>query len=98
MQAALDEVTYKATKQTGGGWRMDFPAVSRGRSPITDEHLQEVARRYRAAHKRGEPPTHTVAREMGTSRATAARWVGLAREKKHLGPALPGQAGEGEQK
>jgi hypothetical protein len=95
MQAALDEVTFKAERQAGGGWRMDFPPVSRSRTPITGEHLQEVARRYKAALERDEPPTYTVAREMGVSRATAARWVGLARDAKHLGPALPGRPGEG---
>jgi hypothetical protein len=63
-------------------------------SPVTDENLRQVAKLYRAAIKRGDPPTETVAETMHIARSTAARWVTRARERKLLGPALRGRAGE----
>ena len=63
-------------------------------SPLNDDDLGEVAARYRAALKRGDPPTQTVADEMHAARSTAARWVAKARERGLLGASLPGQAGE----
>lgn len=63
-------------------------------SPLTDENLRQVASIYRAATKRGDPPTQTVADSLKVARSTAARWVGKARERGFLGPALRGQAGE----
>jgi hypothetical protein len=63
-------------------------------SPLTDDHLQQVAGLYRAALERGDPPTQTIADELHAARSTAARWVSLARERGILGASLPGQAGE----
>lgn len=63
-------------------------------SPLTDENLRQVADIYRAADKRGEPPTQKVAEVMHAARSTAARWVGKARERGFLGPALKGRGGE----
>jgi hypothetical protein len=63
-------------------------------SPISQEHLAEVAKRYREAAEKGDHPTQAVAREMNVARSTAARWVGLARRHGLLGPSLPGRAGE----
>ena len=65
----------------------------RGR-PVSDDHLRRVAKVYRDAVQRGDPPTQTVADTMHASRATAARWVTRARERGMLGAAAPGKAGE----
>jgi hypothetical protein len=63
-------------------------------SPVTDEHLGQVAELYRAAVQRGDNPTQTIADTMHAARSTAARWVGLARKRGLLGASLPGRAGE----
>jgi hypothetical protein len=63
-------------------------------SPLTPQHLAQVAALYRAALQRGDPPTRTIATELHAARSTAARWVALAREQGLLGASLPGQAGE----
>ena len=63
-------------------------------SPLSDDHLLRVAELYRAALKRGDPPTQTIADELHAARSTAARWVAKARERQFLGASLPGQAGE----
>lgn len=59
----------------------------------TDEALQAVARVYRAAHMRREPPTAAVAKAIGRPRSTASVWIAKAREQGLLGPAEPGKAG-----
>jgi hypothetical protein len=62
---------------------------------LSDEHLREVAERYRAALDRGiRSPTQTVANELNAPRSTVARWVATARERGLLGPAMRGRAGE----
>jgi hypothetical protein len=100
---AAFKVTGPATMQTGmpTAERAEFydRYVSNARrprrgSPITDDHLGQVAEIYRAALKRGDPPTQTIAKQMHAARSTAARWVALARERGHLGASLPGRAGE----
>jgi Family of unknown function (DUF6214) len=63
-------------------------------SPITDDNLHEVARVYREATKRGDPPTQAVASAMHVARSTAARWVTAARSRGFLGPAMRGKGGE----
>ena len=63
-------------------------------SPITEENLREVARVYREALKRGDPPTQAVADGMNVARSTAARWVAAARKRGLLGPAMRGKGGE----
>jgi hypothetical protein len=63
-------------------------------SPVGDEHLERVAKLYRAAVERGDPPTETVGKEMHAARSTAARWVALARKRGLLGAAIPGRGGE----
>lgn len=63
-------------------------------SPITDKNLSDVADLYRAALRRGDPPTQKVAEEMHVARSTAARWVSAARKRGLLGPAMRGRAGE----
>lgn len=68
----------------------------RKRGPITDDVLREVAAVYRAASFAGPAPTNAVRDQMGVSRATAGRWVAMARERGLLGKASPGVAGESE--
>ena len=101
------KVTGPATFQTGmlDSERAEFyeryaSNVRRPRrgSPVSDDHLGRVAELYRAALERGDPPTQTIADEMHAARSTAARWVAQARERGHLGPSLPGRAGEAPRK
>jgi hypothetical protein len=66
----------------------------RSGSPVTDEHLRQVAELYRAALKQGDPPTQTIANALHVARSTAARWVAAARGRGLLGAATPGRAGE----
>jgi hypothetical protein len=63
-------------------------------SPLTDDNLRQVAELYRVAVERGDPPTQTVADAMHVARSTAARWVGAARKRGFLGPAVRGRGGE----
>jgi hypothetical protein len=72
----------------------DHARSPRQGSPLTDENLRQVADIYRAADKRGDPPTQKVADVMHVARSTAARWVGKARKQGFLGPALKGRSGE----
>jgi len=71
-----------------------LPIVSRRRYQVTDDHLAEVAKVYRAAVEGNLPPTKAVAKHFTVSHSTAARWVGMARQAGHLGPALGKRAGE----
>jgi hypothetical protein len=63
-------------------------------SPLTDDNLRQVAELYRVAVEHGAPPTQTVADQMHVARSTAARWVGAARKRGFLGPAVRGRGGE----
>lgn len=63
-------------------------------APLTDRDLIQVARIYRAAMERGDPPTKMLADRMKVGRATASRWIKRARNDGHLGEAIPGRAGE----
>jgi hypothetical protein len=64
------------------------------RNSVTREHLEQVATVYRKAEAVGLPPTKAVSEQLGASHSTAARWVGMARQKGLLGPAQPGRSGE----
>jgi hypothetical protein len=68
--------------------------AQRRRIRITDEYLAEVAKVYREAFERGDPPTVAVQASFGLTRSTAGRHVGLAREGRFLNPAREGVAGE----
>jgi hypothetical protein len=48
----------------------------------TDLTLRATAIIYSRAFAAGEPPVETVARELGITRATAARWVATARNDR----------------
>jgi hypothetical protein len=66
--------------------------------PLTEENLRQVTDLYRAALRRGDPPTQTIADAMHVTRSTASRWVAAARKRPGLlGPALRGRAGEGKE-
>jgi hypothetical protein len=68
--------------------------VTRRRDRVTDALLRAVADVYREAWTNGEPPTKAVATHFYKSHSTAARWVHLAREAGHLGPADGSRGGE----
>lgn len=61
-------------------------------SPITRQHLEEVAQTYRDAFQRGDRPTRAVQATFSVERATASRWVRAARDAGLLPPAEPGRA------
>lgn len=72
---------------------------TRRKGRVTDKDLEEVARVYRANGQTGNPTAavHAHFRETGrpVSRATAGRWVGMARDRGYLGQApSKGVAGE----
>jgi hypothetical protein len=62
--------------------RLDRGVRRRGIPP-----LPEVARVYRAAAKRREPPTQTVADHWNAAHSTAAKWIMRARREGYLDPA-----------
>jgi hypothetical protein len=104
MRDALAVVAAEVAALSDGGARADVGGhataferdVRRPRrgSPLSDEELDRVAKVYRAALDHGEPATQAVADELHLARSTAARWVGKARARGILGPALRGRAGE----
>jgi hypothetical protein len=63
-------------------------------SPITNEHLTQVADVYRTALAAGRRPTQTIRERWHVERATASRWVAAARAAGLLGPATQGRASE----
>jgi hypothetical protein len=73
----------------------DAERSRRGRKPLTDKHLKEVAEVYREAISQRRSTQRTIAEKWTIQYATARRWVAIARERGFLGPA-PGrrQAGE----
>lgn len=67
----------------------------RPRKPrITDEKLSRVAAHYREAVAAGVPPRPLIAEREVVSESTAATWIGKARQRGLLGPALGTRAGE----
>jgi hypothetical protein len=71
-------------------------AIAADRTPrrrkITDEHLKDVARVYRAAVD--DNPRDAVMDSFGVKAAMASRYIKFARERGFLGPASKGKAGE----
>lgn len=61
--------------------------LDRRRNRVTDAHLRHVAQVYIAAEAQGRPPTQAVADAFHAGHSTAARWVGMARDR--LGTAMP---------
>jgi len=70
--------------------------VTRRRDRITDAVLRETAEVYRAAWAAGKNPTVAVSKHFHKAHSTAARYVGLAREAKYLGPPDGSKGGERE--
>ena len=66
----------------------------RRRGRVSDDVLRQAAAIYRAASFAGPAPTNAVKDQMSVSRATAGRWVSMARERGFLGKTQPGMAGE----
>lgn len=65
----------------------------RGNQPPSDDELRRVAEIYRANLGHGSP-AKAVAIHMPLSRSTAGRWIGAARKRGFLGPAVDRQPGE----
>ena len=65
---------------------------TRGRKPLTDEFLAEVARDYVNGLKTGKP-TKTIAQTHGVSPACAGGWVSRARRRGFLEEGLQGISG-----
>jgi hypothetical protein len=63
-------------------------------APITDAHLEQVAAVYRQAAEVDDPPLKAIEEQFEAKRATASKWVRMARDRGILGPALRGRAGE----
>src|SRR5581483_2368854 len=84
-----------------GAFRKAFDLAALSRRPrqgrrLSDEHFQEVARIYREANARSEPPTAALTKApLYASPPTAGRWVMEARRRGFLGPA-PAQRKKGE--
>jgi hypothetical protein len=57
------------------------------------EHFAEVARVYRDAYAKAQPPTRAVQRHFGVASSTAAKWVRRARDLGYLAETSPGVAG-----
>jgi hypothetical protein len=98
-------LTLMATDQaavSGGTWedvsRANYAALNvpirRTRARVTDTTLKDVARVYRRAWESGEAPTRAVEKHFYKSHSTAARWVGMARERGFLGKADGRRGGE----
>lgn len=68
--------------------------LTQSRRRMSDGFSEEIAGVYRAAWNAGENPTQAVARHYGKPYSTAARWVGEARKRGHLGPADGSRGGE----
>lgn len=68
------------------------PEVQIGAPPggrLTDEWLSDLARAYRAAVARRQPPARAIAEALGpgTSVRTVQGWIAKARDRGHLEPA-----------
>ncbi len=68
------------------------PAGRKGRQPLTDEHLAEVAAAYLELVGSGKPRVALAAR-FGVAKDTAGHWVQEARRRGLLGPTTRGRAG-----
>jgi hypothetical protein len=60
---------------------------------LEQAHYERVAEVYKAALRRGQPPTQAVARAMHTARSNAGRWVMEARSRGLLPPAQEEKGG-----
>lgn len=78
---ALDiALAVRPTGSADGSARMEplgYPPAGRGKGP-TDEQLRYARSVWRFAKAVGDPPTQTVAKEMGVSVPTATRWIARA--------------------
>ena len=86
------EPTDDGSSKLIDGWPLQVPPRAPGAGP-GEEHLRAVAATYQLAYATGAPPTKTVMERFGLPRATASRWIALARKRGLLGPATPRKAG-----
>ena len=98
LRHTVQDVAYRVTETGSGTYKLEplerkeMPAArqlyeaTRRRESMSDERLQEAARSYREAERRGAAPAEAVRQAMFVSRSTAARLVRAAREKGLLPP------------
>jgi hypothetical protein len=72
----------------------DRPAAPRPRRPESDDDWRRLAELYRRAVAGGSPPSQSIADEFGVNRATARKWVQVARQRGFLRAALGRRVGE----
>lgn len=72
----------------------DQPGAPRPRRPESDDDWRRLAELYRRAVAGGSSPSHSIAAEFGVSRATARKWVQVARQRGFLRAALGRRVGE----
>lgn len=70
------------------------PVPPKQRRPQSDDDWRLIATLYRRALAGGTPPSRAIAAEFGVTRATARKWVQVARQRGFLGTALGRRAGE----
>jgi hypothetical protein len=90
-ESGLQEVKREYAKERHPA-RSGIPST--GRRRMSDALSEEIAAVYRAAWEAGENPTQAVAKHFEKPYSTAARWVGEARKRGHLGPADGSRGGE----
>lgn len=80
--------------------RIEGARTPRKGSPLTDDHLRQVADVYRKALETPDDwtgrigPRKMIAESFHVSENTASNWIRAARDRGLLGDALPGKAGE----
>jgi hypothetical protein len=70
------------------------PGSSEARRPDSDDDWRRLAELYRRAVAGGSPPSQAIAAEFGVTRATARKWVQMARQRGFLGAAVGRRSGE----
>jgi hypothetical protein len=65
----------------------------RGRPPLADDLLEQVARAYLEEAPAGTGLTHRLAERFGRPEPTVRDWVAAARERGYLSPARPSRRG-----
>lgn len=87
-------VLANADGGAGGPWQPLTVGPDDVADGPSDRAIRKVAQVYRYAWMCGLPPTATVAEITGLKRATAANWIGRARDRGYLGAAQERRAGE----
>jgi hypothetical protein len=88
----------EARDELFAAYQVDTKQPARQGVPITKKRLEEVAQVYRDASVTSRRPKQVVASTFHVSTSTASRWIRAAREQGLLGQAMPGRAGEQQEK